>query len=191
MNKRENTAAIVDGILRLAAGGTFIASSLVLPGLAIGLDKPFNALMKSLDKRAREREVRRALRYMRQTKLVENQSFDHGITITRKGQERLQKARYNGLRIARPKKWDGHWRLVIFDIPESRKYARDNLSGKLRTLGFQPLQRSVWVHPFPCHEEIEATAVYLKVTRFVTYLETSYIDKPELLKSRFSKIIKL
>jgi len=189
MSNRENTSAIVDGVLRLIAGGAFIGSSLLIPGLAIGLEKPFDALMKNLDERARVREIRRVLRYMKRERLISSQRYEHGITITKKGRKRLEKIDFQNLRIQKTGKWDGKWRLVIFDIPERHKVARNSLSLKLKLLGFQPLQRSVWIHPLPCHTEIEAIALHYKVTSYVTYIETSYIDKPDILKKKFSRLI--
>ena len=42
------------------------------------------------------------------------------------------------------KKWDGKWRLVIFDVPEKRRKARDLLRSKLKQWGFTIFQQSVW-----------------------------------------------
>lgn len=43
--------------------------------------------------------------------------------------------------------WDGRWRLVLFDVPESQYLLRDRLRRKLRSLAFGYLQRSVWISP--------------------------------------------
>lgn len=40
--------------------------------------------------------------------------------------------------------WDGKWRVVIWDIPEKRRMARDLLRYKLKQLGFSQLQKSIW-----------------------------------------------
>ncbi len=42
-------------------------------------------------------------------------------------------------------KWDGKWRIVIFDIPEANKRVRQVLRETLKVLEFWPLQKSVWV----------------------------------------------
>src|SRR3989344_7150077 len=44
-------------------------------------------------------------------------------------------------------KWDGLWRLVVFDISEENRKLRDLLRRKLRSLGFAMFQKSVWVTP--------------------------------------------
>lgn len=47
-------------------------------------------------------------------------------------------------------KWDGKWRLVIWDIPEKRRLARDLLRFKLKQLGFVQWQKSVWASKVNC-----------------------------------------
>jgi len=51
-------------------------------------------------------------------------------------------------------KWDGYWRMVIFDIPENRKTLRASLRRKLISLGLGQWQKSVYITPFPLEEEI-------------------------------------
>jgi len=45
--------------------------------------------------------------------------------------------------------WDGHWRLVLFDLPESRSATRTKLRRFLKDRGFGYLQDSVWITPDP------------------------------------------
>jgi len=46
-------------------------------------------------------------------------------------------------------KWDGRWRLVIYDIPETDRKFRLMLRRELSQSGFGCLQKSVWVSPHP------------------------------------------
>lgn len=45
------------------------------------------------------------------------------------------------------KRWDGKWRIVIFDIEEENKRVRDLFRRKLKELGFGGFQKSVWISP--------------------------------------------
>lgn len=56
------------------------------------------------------------------------------------------------LEYAKQRRWDGKWRLVIFDIPERVRGRRDFLRRELTGLGFFPLQKSVWVTPYSLPE---------------------------------------
>ena len=187
-NKQDMAQTTVDAILRLAAAGTFISAALLLPNLPQALEKPLDAAMKKLDKRSREREIRKALYYMKEQNLLRG-SYEHGLKITKKGRSRLEKKDIERLRIPRPAKWDKKWRIIFYDIPETSKYHRNLLAAKLNGLGFYQLQRSVWVHPFPCRDEIEKVTSFYKVSSHVTYLETEKIDNQKKLISRFKKLL--
>lgn len=69
------------------------------------------------------------------------------------------------------KKWDGKWRVVIYDIAEVSKGLRENLRRKLRELGFGMMQESVWISP---HDIIADFTEYLesqKLTEMVYMFE--------------------
>jgi DNA-binding transcriptional regulator PaaX len=51
------------------------------------------------------------------------------------------------------RRWDGLWRLAIFDVPEARSTDRDQLRRHLRRWGFGYLQNSVWITPDPVEEQ--------------------------------------
>ena len=77
------------------------------------------------------------------------------ISLTKKGKEKAGWMQIDELNIKKPRKWDKKWRLVIFDISQLKKIYREAFRGKLKELGFFPLQKSVWIHPFECNAEIE------------------------------------
>lgn len=82
------------------------------------------------------------------------------ISLTDKGKEKAGWMQIDALKIKKPKKWDGKWRLVMFDIQELKKIYREAFRGRLKELGFVPLQKSVWVHPFECRDEIEVLRAF-------------------------------
>lgn len=43
--------------------------------------------------------------------------------------------------------WDGRWRMVLFDVPETRREVRIRFWRYLRRCGFGYLQNSVWITP--------------------------------------------
>lgn len=76
------------------------------------------------------------------------------ISLTKEGKKLAHKYQIDDLKIAAPKVWDGQWHILIFDIPEDSRIKREALRGKLKELGFSMLQKSAWVHPFPCEREV-------------------------------------
>lgn len=51
------------------------------------------------------------------------------------------------------RRWDGRWRLIVFDVPISHRLVRDRLRHHLRRRGFACVQKSVWITPDPISEE--------------------------------------
>lgn len=48
--------------------------------------------------------------------------------------------------------WDGHWRIILFDVPNQQNSRRERIRRHLRAQGFGCLQRSVWTTPDPVDE---------------------------------------
>lgn len=98
-----------------------------------------------------------AFDYLKRKGLIEMRRRDRDIylSLTKEGKKRAGKYQIDELKIERPKKWDKKWRVVIFDIPQKEKLKRNIFRGKIREFGFYPLQKSVWIYPFECREEIE------------------------------------
>lgn len=70
-------------------------------------------------------------------------------------------------------KWDGIWRIVIFDIPESHKRARQALRNKLKEWGFVIWQRSVWATKKPLTEHVRNLTKELAIDDWVMVIESS------------------
>ncbi len=51
-------------------------------------------------------------------------------------------------------KWDGRWRAIIFDIPELNRRERAFLRNELKWMGFQELQKSIWIFPYDIEKEL-------------------------------------
>lgn len=190
-SKKDMTSAIVDGLLRLIAAGGLITTVVIAPNAVQALDKPVSKFLDKLDERSRERELRRITYYMKSRGLIKYSpnDYEHGIEITKEGLRRLKKSNYDDLSIPTPEKWDKKWRLVFFDVPIEANKQRGMLTYKLRSLGFQQLQKSIWVHPFPCKPEIEAITEFLGIRKYLTYIEINKIDSEKQLRTRFRKLL--
>lgn len=110
------------------------------------------------------------------------------ILLTTDGELKTYNYKIPHLKISIQKKWDGKWRMIIFDIPEKFKIARDILRERLKLLGFIQLQKSVWVHPYPCWSELKELVSICNVSPFVRLVEVSDYDDDtkEELKSYFN-----
>lgn len=77
------------------------------------------------------------------------------------------------------KKWDGRWRMVVFDVPERRRKVRNRLCSVMRDVGFVRLQDSVWVYPYDCEDFVALLKTELKIGKDVLYaiVDTIEFDK--------------
>lgn len=98
-------------------------------------------------------------------------------TLTPAGAYRLQEVIIDEMVIPRPSKWDKHWRLVAFDIPVAQSRSRQKFVASLQILNFTMLQKSLWVHPYPCFDQIEQLAGHYNVMRHCTIMEISQLDE--------------
>ncbi len=71
--------------------------------------------------------------------------------------------------------WDGKWRIVIWDIPEKQRAARDLLRNKLKLLGFKQLQRSVWLTKKNCTQALRDFIKQIGIKDWVLVFETEEI----------------
>lgn len=86
---------------------------------------------------------------------IERKNHQIHIALTAEGKKKAGRFQIDSLKINKPKRWDGKWRIVIFDIAQLKNLQRNIFRAKLRELEFHPLQKSVWIHPYPCKDEIE------------------------------------
>jgi len=189
MPKRTESSALIDNLLRLIALAGITSAILLAPNAVQMLDKPLQKLFKKLDENEQKREIAKVLMYMKYKKLITD-NYEHGLNLTPKARKRLKQLSFDEISIPKPRKWDKKWRIVFFDIPEDIKSQRDGFAAKMRILGFKVLQRSVFVHPFPCNEEVARIAMHYHVRRYISYIETDHIDNESILLRRFRSIIK-
>jgi len=108
------------------------------------------------------------------------------MILTKKGREELLKYGVDKIKLKNDKRWDGKWRVVIFDIPENKKQARDALRSKFKNLGMLQLQKSVFVYPFDCKREIDFISDFFEVGDDILYLESKIKDINNKLKKYFN-----
>lgn len=106
------------------------------------------------------------------------------VSLTEKGI--LRAINYKFRRLAnKKKKWDGKWRMVAFDIPNSCRKGRNALRYRLKTAGFYELQESIFLYPHDCKREIDAIVKLFKLEKYVRFGLLDYIDIQDRVKFKF------
>lgn len=146
----------------------------------------FHSFNKS--KKYSNKQLSSAIYDMKRQKLIEYIRDQDGKTIvkiTKKGKARLRAFSIELMEIPKPKKWDGKWRLVMFDIPMRFTKGREALRYHLKNLNFFQFQKSAWIYPYPCEDEILFIADFFGVGKFVEILTIESILRDEKIKRHF------
>ncbi len=106
------------------------------------------------------------------------------LRLTKKGETLLRK-REMQMQTTKARRWDGRWRVLIFDIPEYRKSLREKIRRTLISIGFERLQDSVWVYPHDCEDLITLLKADLRVGKDVQYMIVDEIENDRSLRKRF------
>jgi len=167
---------------------------LLLAGISLALTKRPDYQWKIIKKTSKEWEkinqerLREIIKEFYQEKLVsfkEKSDESIEIVLTEKGKLKALEGKIDELEIKIPKTWDKLWRVVIFDIPEEKKRARDILRGRLKRLGFLELQKSVFIFPYECKDEVEFVVEVFEIRKYVRYLVVKEITNEEELLLKF------
>jgi len=136
----------VKDILILLGAGTFLATSLVMPGLPIVL-KPYLDRKRKNEEKEWEKfnlfRLRQVIKRLEKQKDVE--IIGDEVKITKRGRQKLLKFDLEQMELKR--KTDGKWRLIIYDISNLRKPQRELFRDMLKKLQFLRLQESVYPAP--------------------------------------------
>lgn len=163
-------------------------------GIALSLthrpDVYFSIIKKAAKewKKIDERNLRDAIRRLYKSKLIgckENKDGTVELVLSEEGKKRILNYNLDKIQIKKPPQWDKLWRLVVFDIPEDMKKGRMALAAKLKELGFYPMQKSVFIHPYECRDEIDFIAEIFMLTPYIRFLRVKDVDIELDLKNRF------
>jgi DNA-binding transcriptional regulator PaaX len=173
-------------ILLMIAAGLAIPAAFLMPNIPIALKPLLRAITKKCGLRKSAHLVR-SVTYLKASRLVSVAEKDgqQVLTLSEDGKKRVLQFDLEKIVIKKPRKWDGYWRLVLFDIPEKRKVGRETLRSKLKQLGFYQLQKSCFIHPFDCKAEIDFISEMFEVSPYVNFVLAKEIEGASQLMKYF------
>lgn len=126
-----------------------------------------------------EYAVTRAVKNLTDAGMVESLQSDNMdyVRLTREGKQKLMSLKLDDDTVMVPTTWDGQWRVVLLDLPESRKNERESLRYLLKKAGFVCLKNSAWVSPYPLEHLFMNIKKDLGLTTELMVLVTDTIDE--------------
>ena len=173
-------------ILLMIAAGVAIPAAFVMPNIPIALKPLLKPMMKRCGLRKSESFIR-SVTYLKRNRLVSIAEKDSQqiLTLSENGKKRVLLFDLHRMTIKKQKRWDGYWRIVIFDIPEGRKQGREALRSKLKQLGFYQLQKSCFIYPYECKSEIDFISEMFEVSPYVNFIVAKEIEGAPFLQKFF------
>jgi DNA-binding transcriptional regulator PaaX len=137
-----------------------------------------------------KRKRAKKLRELQKRKIIEFKELGNGeikVVLSHKGKDLVRQYKLDDIKIKKPAKWDGYWRILIYDIPASQRKASNALSEKLKNIDFRQLQKSVWVFPYEFLPEIEFICAVFEINmdKYVSYFKTKEIPREKEFKKFF------
>ena len=183
---RKPKSEIAKDILGSLIIGGMIAVAATSPFFIVNLIKGLKGLKKYPNKKVYDNFYKLKKQGLVDFYEKNNQIY---ISLTEKGKKKAGWMQIDALKIKKPKKWDGKWRILLFDIMETKKFHREALRGKLIELGFRLLQKSAWIIPYECKDEIGLLKSFFGLSdKEVKLAVVSNIEGEKELKEKFKLI---
>ncbi|MAG12268.1 CRISPR-associated endonuclease Cas2 [bacterium] len=185
--RKEKKIKLTEEILFYLGAAGIVTVGVLYP-IAVGaLGAAFVAGKKH--RSSNQKKVQSILSFMKKkgyVKIIRKNDGKKYVSLTNKGKEREAYYKIRSLSIEKPQKWDNVWRIVFFDIPAHERGKRNALRDCLRRIGFQMFQKSVWIFPFPCEEEVSFVKQFFNIhDSELRLIESSKIGDDKKLKKIF------
>jgi DNA-binding transcriptional regulator PaaX len=117
---------------------------------------------------------------------TEQSSF---LSLTSSGRQKLRNIKLNAENHLVSTTWDNYWRMVIVDIPESRKKDQDAIRYILKKAQFIQIKSSVWISPFPMEHMMINVKNDMNLQEEILVLVTNKLDSSteQLLVRKFEE----
>lgn len=132
---------------------------------------------KQLEKKRNRRQFAQFVNHLKRQGYIKiaNLKEKKGILLTPKGKEKVLKMRFK--LTEKKKRKDKKWIMIMYDIPEKKRQARDLLREILYNLGYQEFQKSIWVSPYDVFRQTEEA---IRIYSLDSYVRIFLIEEIQL-----------
>lgn len=154
---------------------------------AISLPKLHDLATRSPSEKVNDKyAITRSIKGLREAGLIENISSPQSeyARLTKEGKKKMHSLKLESETTLVNTSWDGFWRIILLDLPESRKSERESLRYLLKKAGFVCLKNSAWISPYPYEHLFTNIKKDLALSSEMMIIVTQNID-PETKKVLF------
>jgi len=177
-------------VLRSLALCCIVGGTIVFPSLPIVIGSIMKLVEEIKEFKIPQSKIKRVLKNLEKREIVFLEKKDKEVFVHIKDKENICILKYSLKTLLdfkkKKKDWRGKWFLVIFDVPEEQKNKRNYLRNFLHQLGFFPYQKSVYLFPYECREEIAFIKKIVEGESYIKYIMAEEIEDENTVKRFFN-----
>lgn len=176
--KRTRSSNLQEVVLYSVAAAGILALSLMAPNVIGAMNR-----LGMLPKPRQAEYIASSATKLRRKGLLKFKDGHYELTIS--GEKLLRRWEFANYKLRKPEKWDGKWRVIIYDIPQKKKKTRNRIITIFHQAGFERLQNSVWVFPYDCEDVIGLLKSDLGVGKNLLYMIVDQLENDKYLRDIF------
>lgn len=132
---------------------------------------------KCIENQKKKRKLYDALRSLKRRGFLQEKTLSNsqGYILSPKGKIKILRLKIKHL--DKKKLKDKNWLMVLFDIPERSRKTRDVFRKILHELGFEQLQKSVWITPYDVVDELKEAIENCRLEKYAKFLLVKEMKK--------------
>jgi len=172
------------GLTYLSGGGSFRR-----PLLPLVIDEIKRLLKELKEIEVDEKRIKQSLENLEKKEIIDLVEKNDEIFVHLKNDNNPQVIKYSIKALLelkqKEKKWNKKWFMVFFDVPEIQRNKRDYLRKFLNKIGFYRYQKSVYIFPYECEEEINLIKKIVERAKYMKYIIAEKIEDEDAIKTFF------
>jgi len=168
----------------LSGGGSFRR-----PLLPLVIDEIKRLLKELKEIEVDEKRIKQSLENLEKKEIIDLVEKNDEIFVHLKNDNNPQVIKYSIKALLelkqKEKKWNKKWFMVFFDVPEIQRNKRDYLRKFLNKIGFYRYQKSVYIFPYECEEEINLIKKIVERAKYMKYIIAEKIEDEDAIKTFF------
>ncbi|SRR3989339_104292 len=173
----------VIGMTLVSGGG-----GIMRPMLPIAIEEVIRITKEISKANIREASIKKSLENLEKKEIIDLIEKDNNVFVYIKDHNHPFILKYSIkslLDLKKNKKWNGKWFLVFFDVPEIQRNKRDYLRKFLLKVGFYRYQKSVYLFPYECENEIGLIKRIVEGAKYMKYIIAERIEDEYTAKTFF------
>ncbi len=180
-------------IIYMLGMGTLLMGTILLPGLGYAAGTIIRAKRQGDWERSQKEWkkfntplLKRNLKRLKEQKVVavSEENGEKVIKLTERGKVKFFKFKLEELSL-KGQRWDGKWRIVMYDIAKFKKNQQSAFRNILKYINFLQLQRSVYLTPYPCEEQVNYLREFFGIGSEVVLIRADKLENEHIYKQYF------